>query len=52
MNYQQRNRAVSECIRQRCAKTARNPEAYRCHAVDFADDPLFIFDRCYCVTLP
>jgi hypothetical protein len=33
MNYQQRNRALSECIRARCEKTARGHKAVCRHAV-------------------
>jgi hypothetical protein len=34
MNYQQRNRALFECIRERCVRTGCNPSAAWVHNVD------------------
>jgi hypothetical protein len=41
MNYQQRNRALFECIRERCERTGNNLKpAYRRNA-DFISKPFF-----------
>jgi hypothetical protein len=34
MNYQQRNRALSECIRERCVRTGCNPDLACVHDAD------------------
>jgi len=52
MNYQQRKRALFECIRQRCAKTANNHDANKWHDGNFIYGALFRFERCFYVTLP
>jgi hypothetical protein len=41
MNYQQRNRALSECIRERCERTGYNPIVPSEHDVAFTPNLLF-----------
>ncbi len=41
MNYQQRNRALFECIRGRCERIVDNRQATYRHDVDFEYYPLF-----------
>jgi hypothetical protein len=41
MNYQQRNRALSECIRVRCKRTARKLKAADKREADFIVCQLF-----------
>jgi hypothetical protein len=41
MNYQQRNRALFECIRERCARTVCNPNVSLGHDADFTLNLLF-----------
>ncbi len=41
MNYKQRNRALSECIRERCERIGCNPNVSLEHNVDFTHNLLF-----------
>jgi hypothetical protein len=41
MNYQQRNRALSECIRERCVRTGSNHDEVYAHNVEFIPDIVF-----------
>jgi hypothetical protein len=42
MNYQQRNRALFECIRERCERTGGNRNVAYVHLADFTPYPLFL----------
>jgi hypothetical protein len=52
MNYQQRNRALFECIRERCGKTGCNPYVDCVHAADITANLMFNVYRCFIATLP
>jgi hypothetical protein len=41
MNYQQRKRALFECIRERCEKTDCNPNVDYVHAADITANLVF-----------
>ncbi len=51
MNYQQRQRALSECIRERCERTTHSLEVVHMLNVDFVIEPFFKYDSCSFVTL-
>jgi hypothetical protein len=41
MNYQQRNRALPECVRARCERTARGLNAAYQHVAELGSNALF-----------
>ena len=51
MNYQQRNRALSECIRVRCERTVYNLYAGNESDINYSPNPSFILDFCSFETL-
>jgi hypothetical protein len=43
MNYQQRNRALSECIRERCVGTGCNRDGVYAHNADSSPGPNVLY---------
>ncbi len=52
MNYQQRNRALSECLRERYERTTEDLKAACWHDVDFIFYPLFQIRALFCRYAP